>query len=154
MAWITVIMSTMKDQRMGGFLIAKVHQLAGRVFYKKLKEHAIDEINPSQGRILFPLWRNDGISINKLARETVLGKSTLTTMLDRLEEAGQIKRVPSETDRRKTLIFLTEKNKQLQNKYIQVSNEMTALFYDGFTPEEIDLFERSLERILANLSKI
>ncbi|MHA2363496.1 MAG: MarR family winged helix-turn-helix transcriptional regulator [Candidatus Hodarchaeales archaeon] len=141
----------MKQQRAAGFLIAKIHQLSGRILTKKLKKHEITEINPAQGRIMFVLWRNDGISINNLAKETSLGKSTLTTMLERLEEAGHIKRIQSQEDKRKTLIHITEKEKKLQEKYIKVSKEMNDLFYGGFNTKEIDVFENYLERILNNL---
>lgn len=145
-------MSSMKEQRTGGFLIAKIHQLGGRIFSKKLKQYQFTEINPAQGRIMFPLWQKDKISIHELSKATLLGKSTLTTMLNRLEYEGYLKRVPSEKDRRKTLIILTEKNNELQEKYIQVSREMNDLFYHGFAEQEKDEFDRYLERILENLT--
>ena len=140
----------MKNQRQGGFLIARIHQLAGRVFARKLKEYQI-EINPAQGRIMFVLWRNDGISISELARRTSLEKSTLTSMLDRLEKAGHVTRTRSQEDRRKVLIKRTEKDRSWQETYIQVSQEMTKLFYDGFSESEIAEFEQYLRRVLDNL---
>ncbi len=143
----------MKRLRQGGFLIAKVHQAAGRVFARKLKQHRIEEINPAQGRILFVLWEQDGIPIQELAKKTSLGKSTLTSMLDRLEEAGHLKRVPSEQDRRKIIIQLTEKDKRMRDVYHAVSAEMTGLFYNGFTAKEIETVEQGLTRILDNLER-
>ncbi|MHC4618657.1 MAG: MarR family winged helix-turn-helix transcriptional regulator [Planctomycetota bacterium] len=142
----------MKRQRQGGFLIAKIHQLAGRIFARKLKEYDI-EINPAQGRIMFVLWRHDGIAINELARKTQLRKSTLTSMLDRLEEAGYLMRVPSEKDRRKIQIRRTEKDKAMEAKYVEVSREMTRLFYKGFSRSEIDRFETDLAKVLNNLTE-
>ncbi len=141
----------MSGKRQGGFLIAKIHQLAGRVFARKLKEHEIHEINPAQGRILFVLWEHDGIPIRELAERTQLEKSTLTSMLDRLEEGGYIRRVPSNEDRRTILIHRTEKDRAFQRQYARVSEEMTALFYRGFSEREIDRFEGYLDRILDNL---
>ncbi|MDD2853770.1 MAG: MarR family transcriptional regulator [Desulfuromonadaceae bacterium] len=141
----------MKTQREGGFLLSRIHQLSGRILARKLKEYQIDEINPAQGRIMFALWRTDNISIQELSKSTSLGKSTLTSMLDRLEEAGHICRVPSCDDRRKIMIRLTEKNKRLRGIYDQVSSEMTELFYGGFSGEEIDQFEEYLRRILTTL---
>lgn len=81
---------TMKTQREGGFLIAKIHQLSGRIFAKIMKKSGIDEINPAQGRILFVLWNKDEIPISELSKKTMLSKSTLTSMLDRLEKAGYV----------------------------------------------------------------
>lgn len=136
--------------REGGFLLTKIHYLSRRIFSKLLKKHDI-KINPGQGRILFTLWQDDGISINMLGRRTQLGKSTLTEMLDRLEKSGHLRRVPSQQDRRKTLIELTDKTKGLHKKYEKVSQEMNDLFYEGLTEDEIDGFETLLRRVLANL---
>jgi DNA-binding MarR family transcriptional regulator len=135
-----------------GFIISKVHYVAGRILAKKLKEHDLDDINPGQGRILFALWQGDGITIQELAKRTSLGKSTLTGMLDRLQDMGYIVRVPSEEDRRRIIIELTEKDKALRNAYSEVSSEMTGLFFNGFTDGEIEEFESYLERVLENLS--
>jgi len=143
----------MKNQRKGGYLISKIHQLSRRIFTRILKQSKLDMINSAQGRIMFPLWKEDGISIVKLTKETALTKSTLTSMLDRLEEAGYLQRVPCKTDRRKILIYLTDEGKKLQERYLGVSREMTDLFYEGFTSSEIDVFERYLERLLENLMK-
>jgi DNA-binding MarR family transcriptional regulator len=143
----------MTQQREGGFLIAKIHQVSGRIFARILKEYGVDQINPAQGRILFVLWKKDEIPISKLARRTQLDKSTLTSMLDHLEEAGHITRIRSKKDRRKILIKLTEKDKSLQKVYNKVSDEMTGLFYRKFSHEEIDEFESYLKRILANLAQ-
>ena len=142
----------MRQQRQGGFLIAKIHQVAGRIFARKLKEHGVDEINPAQGRIMFVLWQEDGISIQELAKRTSLGKSTLTSMLDRLERSGHLRRVRSAKDRRQILIRRTRKDKALESLYVEVSRDMTKLFYGGFSPAEIDRFEKHLKRILDNLT--
>ena len=142
---------TMKQQRQGGFLISKIHQLSQRIFARILKEHELDEFNPAQGRIMFVLWQKDNIPIHELVEKTQFSKSTLTSMLDNLEKAGFIKRVPSKDDRREILIALTEKDRLLQDNYIDVSREMGKLYYNRFSDKEIDDFENYLERILENL---
>ncbi|MHA1222158.1 MAG: hypothetical protein ACTSP3_02620 [Candidatus Heimdallarchaeaceae archaeon] len=55
------------------------------------------------------------------------------------------------SDRRKIIIYLTEEGKMLQEKYIEVSKEMTNLFYYEFKESEIKDFEKHLERIEINL---
>jgi len=142
---------TMMQRREGGFLISKIHYLGRRIFNQMLQRDQLD-VNPGQGRILYVLWQNDEIPINELAKQTALGKSTLTTMLNRLEAEEHLMRVPSQDDRRMILIKLTEKNKALHEKYERVSQEMTERFYQDFTTEEIDAFEAFLIRILKNLS--
>jgi len=136
----------------GGFLISKIHQLSGRIFNRLLRERGMD-FNSAQGRILFVLWERDGIPIRELSEKTRLSKSTLTSMLDRLEEAGHISREPSGADRRKVLVTLTEENQRQRRLYDMISEEMTGLFYEGFAWEEITEFEGYLRRILNNLVK-
>jgi DNA-binding MarR family transcriptional regulator len=141
----------MKDQREGGFLIAKIHQITNRIFTQMLKDYGIEELNSGQGRILFALWQEDNIPIRELSIKTQLTKSSLTTMLDRLESIGYLKRERDENDRRQFIVKLSEKSKNLQKKYVDVSKKMTELFYRTLTEEEIDQFETYLRKILKNL---
>ena len=143
----------MKDQREGGFLIAKIHQITNRMFTQMLKDYGLEEVNPGQGRILFALWQEDDIPIRELSRKTQLTKSTLTTMLKRLEAAGFLTRNSDEDDERITKVKLSVKSKNLQKKFVEVSKMMTEVFYGTFTEEEIDRFEGYLRRILDNLIK-
>jgi DNA-binding MarR family transcriptional regulator len=136
----------------GGFLIAKAHQIGGRVFARILKEAAGATINPSQGRILFCLWKGGDMSVSALSKETALEPSTLTSMLDRLEAAGLIRRSPSREDRRVIVIERTEADRALEKEYAEASKRMTALFYAGMDEAEIRSFEASLRKIVANLS--
>jgi DNA-binding MarR family transcriptional regulator len=145
-------MNRLKRLREGGFLIAQVHQLSGRVFGRILKAHGLGEITPARGRILFALWQRDSVPIQDLSRRTSLSKSTLTAMLDTLESEGHISRFPSSEDRREVLIRLTEKDAALRDAYLGVSAEMEKVAYRNFTRSEIDAFEKALRRILANLA--
>jgi DNA-binding MarR family transcriptional regulator len=123
--------------REGGSLVSRVHQVAGRIFAKILKKHGIDELNPAQGRILYELWKEDSITQAELSSRTKLEKSTLAIMLDRLEEAGQVQRVRDPNDARHRLVRVTASNRALH----------------GMTDSEIDQFENTLRRILANLQE-
>ncbi len=137
----------------GGILITRIKQLQGRIFEKLLATHDISEFNGAQGRILFVLWEKDSIPISELARKTGLAKTTLTSMLDRMEQRELIERVYSPTDRRTVKIQLTEKALGLREHYEQVSDEMNQIFYKGFRDEEIFALETGLRKVLANLTE-
>ncbi len=141
----------MKSQSQGGFLMAKIRQVGSRISERMLKDYGV-EINSAQGRIMFALWKKDGIAINELSQKTQLKKSTLTSMLDRLENMGYIRRQRCRKDRRKILIKRTNKDKNLENRYVELSQEITKLFYKGFSKSEADLFENDLVKILDNLT--
>lgn len=139
----------MKTQ--GGFLISRIKQVGGRVFERILSEKNIDAFNGSQGRILYILWQKDGVPISELSKETGLATTTLTSMLDRMEQKQLIRRTPDSNDRRKHLIALTPKARSLEKEYRAVTDRMTELTYQGFTVEEITRLEEFLERVLDNV---
>lgn len=136
-----------------GFLISQIKSIGGRVFEKILANAQISEFNGAQGKILYALWQKDNISIIELSKHVGLANTTLTSMLDRMEEAGLIKRHPDPFDRRKNLIALTDKANSLHEKYEQVSQEMSEVYYKDFTEEEIADFERYLQRVLKNVKE-
>ena len=138
----------------GGFLVTKIKQHGDRIFEKVLAEKGIDSFNGAQGRILYVLWQQDGVPIKTVSEQCGLAITSLTTMLERMEKQGLIRRVSDEKDRRKTLLFLTDKARDLRKDYDAVSDQMSRIFYDGFTDEEIMRFEDDLRRVQRNLEDI
>lgn len=88
-----------------------------------------------------------------MSNRTGLAKTTLTSMLDRMEKQGHILRNYDKQDRRQIRITLTEKAKALNNAYSCVSSQMNEIFYANFSDEEILSFEISLNKILLNLKE-
>lgn len=137
----------------GGFLISCIKQTGTRIFDRMLVASGIDAFNGAQGRILYVLWQGEGITISSLSAQTSLANTTLTSMLDRMEESGLIARRPDPKDRRSRLIVLTDKARALQDDYERISQQMNECYYRDFAPSEICQFESYLRRILANLEK-
>ena len=140
-------------ERQGGFLITRIKQVGGRIFERILAQKNIDAFNGSQGRILYILWQKDGIPISELSKETGLAMTTLTSMIDRMEAAGLVRRDRGDAARRKILIYLTDTAKTLQGDYDAVSEEISDIYYKGFSDEEVRQFEGYLRRILANVEE-
>ena len=136
-----------------GLYISRIRQINGRIMNKILSEKNISAFSGEQGRILHVLWEEDGISIKELSFKTGLAVSTLTKMIDRMEEANLIKRIPDKKDRRKILIKLTEYTNSLKGVYDEISQKMTDYSYDGFSENEIETMERLLKKMLNNVEK-
>jgi len=141
------------DKTNGGFLVSQLKQIQGRVFERLLSEANVKEFNGAQGRILYVLWQVDSVPIIELSKKTGLAKTTLTSMLDRMEGAGLISRNYDKADRRQVRITLTEKARELSDKYDEVSRRMSEIFYKGFSDFEIEQFESYLSRIIINLTE-
>ena len=137
----------------GGFLVTRIKQVSGRLLERILTERGIDAFNGAQGRILYVLWQGDDVPISELSRQTGLAMTTLTSMLDRMEQAGLVRRDRDAKDRRRVRIVLTSKARELQHDFDEVSAQMNAIHYEGFTDEEVEQLEGYLERVLANIER-
>ena len=136
-----------------GFLISQIKQVQSRIFQRLLQDCGVEEFNGPQGHILYVLWQKDEVPIVELSQKTGLAKNTLTAMLGRMEDAGLIERKTAESDKRQSLIVLTEKARDLQQKYDEVSQKMNEVFYKGFPGDEVLMMDSYLDRILANLEQ-
>lgn len=135
----------------GGFLVTKIKRLGDRIFERILSKKGIDAFNGAQGRILYALWQEDGISIKTVSEKCGLAITSLTTMLERMEKCSLIRREQDRQDKRKTRLYLTEKSRSLKDDYDDVSAGMGRIYYKGFSEDEVIQFESYLERIQKNL---
>lgn len=136
-----------------GFYISRIKQINTRLLNKLLAQKNITAFNGEQGRILHVLWENDGISNQELSKRSGLAMSSLTTMLERMEEKNLLTRKGCPKDKRKCLLFLTEHANSLKKKYDEISDKMTKLSFEGISEDERLTFEKTLENILHNLEK-
>lgn len=88
-------------------------------------------LTPNDSRALFTLEEGNDQPIGKLAGEWGCDPSTATWLVDRLERAGLVERVPSSEDRRKKLVRLTPKGvttkKDLMEEYYRPPAELVVL---------------------------
>lgn len=136
----------------GGFYITQIKQLQDRIFERLLLENGI-EISSGQGRILFILWKTDQLSVSEISERTSLAKNTVSIVIDGMVHKGIVEREINPQNRRQTIISLTDYAKSLREEYEAVSEQMNALFYQGFSEEEQIQFERYLARILETLTR-
>lgn len=135
------------------FYVSRIKQINTRLLNKLLAQKNITAFNGEQGRILHVLWENDGISNQELSKRSGLAMSSLTTMLERMEEKNLLTRKGCPKDKRKCLLFLTEHANSLKKKYDEISDKMTKLSFEGISEDERLAFEKTLENVLHNLEK-
>jgi len=140
-----------RSTREGGSLVSQAHRLGARVFARILRELGEGELKPAQGRILYELWKEDGLLQGELARRTKLDKSSLALAIDRMESEGRIRRERVEGDARQRAVFCSAATARMRATYDAASARMTAIFYAGMTEEEMDALDAGLRKVIANL---
>jgi DNA-binding MarR family transcriptional regulator len=92
-----------------GFLLAKASQRWNELLYDHFVAAGYPDVRPSYGSILLPLFEEDGLRMGELADRARLSKQTMTTMVRLLERDGLVERRADPSDRRASLVFLTER---------------------------------------------
>jgi len=81
-------------------------------------------VSPAEGHLLTYLRRYAPAPVGELARVFGTKQSTLTSILDRLERDGLLRRLPNPADRRSFLLRLTPKGRSLAAR---LQRELVAL---------------------------
>ena len=76
---------------------------------------------------------------------------TTAKMLARMEKAGFVERARSQTDRRVTLVSLTQAGRALHKRVSTVWNELEHVTTAGLDESEVQELERLLRQVLSNL---
>ncbi len=101
--------------------------------------------------VLWALERADKqrLRMSELAQMTVLSRSNLTRLVDRLESAGLVERVRSKEDRRGAFAVVTPAGKAMRLKMWQVYSPAIKEFFDEhIESREAQQLANTLRRIL------
>lgn len=121
---------------------------------KKLLEQNITDLIPSHGNILTALYQNDGkLTMKEIAKRIGKDKSTVTPLVKKLLNLGYIERRKCEKDKRITYIILTDKGREIESKYKNISKEVYKTAYKGFSQEEKVIFLSLLKKMNTNFSE-
>jgi DNA-binding MarR family transcriptional regulator len=92
-----------------------------------------------------------GVPMNELAERILLSKSGFTRVVDRMEEAGLVRRVRPEHDRRTVLVVLTEEGAETMEHARRYHRDgIERHFSQHLTDNEIKVLTRALEKVSAH----
>lgn len=108
---------------------------------------------PEQNLIMMLLWEKDGDGLTQNQLVEILGKdkTNIARMASSLEKKGFIKRIQCPEDRRSVRLFLTKCGKELGSSVIPVAEEFNEVVSKGITAQELQEFERLLEKVRQNV---
>ncbi len=109
----------------------------GRKF-DRLQGQLIQSTNltPPQYFIMQILWKSDNIPFKDIAAACCCTRSTITGIIDTLEEKGLVKRTPNTQDRRSQLVLLTDIGKAIKSQVPPVE-KVFGTCCGGMDPSEI-----------------
>lgn len=138
-------------------LSEELHFLLLKSFHHSNKNiiQKISSLNllPGQPKILEYLLENNGSIAKDISNYCVLDKSTITSLLIRMEKDNLIMRKAHSTDKRSAYIYLTEKGLQMAHKVKEICFSIDNKALKNISPQEQQNLLKSLNTIIKNLEE-
>ena len=105
-------------------------------------------------RVIAVLGRFPGLSAVEVAERTFMDKVAVSRAVTKLIKNGRIDREFADSDKRRSILNLSEDGKQLHDEIAQLALQFERDLLHGFSQEEMDSLNSVMERLLARASLI
>jgi MarR family 2-MHQ and catechol resistance regulon transcriptional repressor len=125
----------------------------GRAVHRELRERGLTSAQLGILRVLSE-FSDQGVKLNEISHRLCVTPGNLTGLVDRLEEAGCLKRVPHPEDRRVTLAVLTPAGRALVEELYPPHIARVERLMSTLTVEEQDLLADLLARLATRAAEM
>ncbi|WP_107451057.1 MarR family transcriptional regulator [Streptomyces sp. RTd22] len=129
------------------FRVARLHRMLAGQLLRRVGLH------PGQELVMMQLWDLGPQRQTDLVRLLGSDAATMTRTVKRLEHAGFVRRRPSESDKRATIIEPTPASLALRKEVEQVWADLEESTVDGLSEEDQEATIHALARIEDSLSR-
>lgn len=125
---------------------ARLREMGNELILNKLAQVGLDHVAPSHGDVLMYLLKVRVCRMTELAKAVGRSKSTLTTLVEKLEREGFLLREADAEDNRAVVVRLTERGLQLQPAFEAISDDLESFLAYRLSEEEIQTLDRLLRK--------
>lgn len=108
-------------------------------------------ISTEEWAILLILWSKGEQTPSALADVTFRDRTTITRLIDQMVKKGIVKRNHDDKDRRRVLIMVSEKGRNLEQELVPIAREMIGIALKGLSPQDIETTINTLKHMTDNL---
>lgn len=130
--------------------ISRVHHKGASYIDELLRKKGIRNLSYSHIRIIIILSIYNRISMKEISELISKDKSTVTTLVNKLEKLGYVKKITCQRDRRVTYLKLEEKAEEIVETVFQVANLFHQKVENILTKEEISTLFILMEKLIKN----
>ena len=135
-------------------LFMKSLNIISRCQFAFRTQKTTSELCAAHHPLVLSICRNPGSSQDELAKDICIDKSGVARALANLESKGFVERKTDPENKRKTLVFPTEKMEEILPLVRSVTAEWNSLVAEGISEEELAVFQSVLLRMEKNARKI
>lgn len=134
-----------------GFIVRTTHRMFWRALEDRLAEHGI---TPEMWTYLRVLWREEGLSLKRLAERLNLEGPTVGTAIRIMERRGLVVRKRNRKDGREWCVHLRPRGRYLEAKLLPIAEQTNASAKAGLSPEQIASVKNVLLHMQRNLRRL
>lgn len=134
-------------------LISRIREESIIFIISELEKLGMKGIVPSHGGIIVTLIEHRELTMTKIAEKINKDRSTVTTLVKKLNKIGVTETKKNEGDQRSNFVFLTPKGRKLEKGLKKISERLYDIQFDGVTEEEKEIFKNVLIKIYNNFKQ-
>ena len=134
-----------------GMLVNSAHRAMTKKFVQNAMDSGLD-ISLDQWMVLGPLWQLESASQKELGEICLKDKTTITRIIDALEQKNLVVRIEDQIDHRIKRVVLTNAGKQLFLDVLPIMEKTREEVRGNIPDKDIDTFKSVLSKILENLN--
>ena len=104
-------------------------------------------LNTSEFGVLELLYHKGEQPIQSIGKKILLASSSLTYVIDKLENKGLVHRNPCETDRRVIYTGITEEGRKLMDEIFPINEEDIIQIFSVLEPEELSVYADLVKKV-------
>ncbi|SDY56043.1 DNA-binding transcriptional regulator, MarR family [Proteiniborus ethanoligenes] len=131
-----------------GFITNRAGKKLANEFNERLLTVGITRV---QWIALYYLGKHNELNQKELAELMDIKESSVARLIDRMEKEGYVLRKKDISDRRVTILLLTEKGIDYREKLMPEGEKMAQVFTEGISDEELEIFLRVIDKMLSNV---
>lgn len=122
--------------------------VARRLRHSSQENLAQWDISPSQSRVILVLGRHERIRLSELSEHLRIAPRSTTEVVDALQEKGLVERQADPTDRRATLVTLTEAGRGILTQLQQARHSNSVALFEPLSDTDRDRLATILRKLI------
>ncbi|MEX0924011.1 MAG: MarR family winged helix-turn-helix transcriptional regulator [Rhodovibrionaceae bacterium] len=131
-----------------GYMLRDTYRAFARELGSRL---AHEKVSMGMWFFLRALWEEEGLTQRELSRRIGMMEPTTVSALASMERRGLVKRERDPNDRRRRIVRLTRKGRNLKGKLLPAAYATNQLALEGVSETEIRQLKKALSKMKQNL---
>ncbi len=147
-------MSELKKAMYGNMPLSKISSMITKPYYGSLLHKMQHSPIKKNFAVLILLEKHTNCTQQFISCALQVDKVSMVKIIDDLSKKGLVKRIQNPKDRREYFIELTAKAHKTLPAIHTAINELNREAFKGFKPKEIEIFYKSLFKVIKNVENL